>query len=170
MGQYKDRLDIELGRMEVRAAVLTINESNSRDPSAALYFTRPPAEDDFSWQDTLGISNPDPTTEEIEEKFRAMLKGLDQSLVDSDRDLRYQLNEARKRALAFATGNYGKENELAIRLRQVQRGEVEYLRDRHDAQYAAAPERHRFHRHNQSGVHRIPRRTDGGRRCLTMRN
>jgi hypothetical protein len=112
--QYSDRLDTELLRMKVRAATLTLNEAGSRNPSVALYFTRPPAADDFSWQDTLGISNPDPTVPEIEEKFRAMLKGLDQSLVDADRDLRYQLNEARKRALAFATGNYGKENELAI--------------------------------------------------------
>lgn len=112
--QYKDRLDTELIRMKVRAAVLTINEAGSRDPSAAVYFTRPPAADDFSWQDTLGITNPDPTTDEIEDKFKSMLRGLDQSLADTDRDLRYQLNEARKRALAFASGNYGKENELAI--------------------------------------------------------
>ena len=112
--QYSDRLDIELGRMKVRAATLTLNETGSRDPSAALYFTRPPAEDDFSWQDTLEITNPDPSVNEIEERFRERLKGLDQSLNDTDRDLRYSLNEARKRALAFATGNYGKENELAI--------------------------------------------------------
>jgi hypothetical protein len=46
--QYSDRLDTELTRMKVRAASLTLNEQGSRDPSAALYFTRPPAADDFS--------------------------------------------------------------------------------------------------------------------------
>lgn len=113
--QYKDRLDTELVRMKVRAATLTMNDANHRNPAVALYFMRPPVTDDFSWQDTLGISNPDPTREEIETKHRELIRQFHSDVPGTgDKDLAAQLNVARDRAIAYITGNYGKENELAI--------------------------------------------------------
>jgi hypothetical protein len=117
--QYMLRLEDELKRMGVKNAVLTSNvqpggNDNPRDPSVAVYFTRPPAEDDFSWQETLGITNPDPKLEEIEKRFMDMMKQSHTDVPGGDLELAKSLNEARKRAKAFVTGDWGKENELCM--------------------------------------------------------
>jgi hypothetical protein len=116
--QYRSRLEDELKKMGVTAAVITSNIQPNvrepRDPSVAVYFTRPPAEDDFSWQDTLGINNPDPKLEEIEERFRILMKQHHSDIPGGDLEISKKLNEARKRARAYVTGDYGKENQLCI--------------------------------------------------------
>lgn len=126
--------------MGVRNVVLTSNvQPNSgdavRDPSVAVYFTRPPAADDFSWQDTLGISNPDPKITEIEERFMALMKRHHQDVPGGDVAFSQALNEARKRAKAYVTGDYGKENELCI-------ASDKYQEVRHNIAAVAAAIRH----------------------------
>lgn len=118
--QYKKRLEQEMTRMKVKSIVLTSNiqqdyKGEPRDPSVAVYFTRPPAEDDFSWQETLQINNPDPKLEEIEARFRTLMKQYHTDVPGSgDPEMARRLNEARKRAKQFVTGEYGKENQLCI--------------------------------------------------------
>jgi hypothetical protein len=118
--QYKKRLELEMSRMKVRSIVLTSNvqpefKGEPRDPSIAVYFTRPPAEDDFSWQETLGINNPDPKIDEIELRFRSLMKQYHSDIPGTgDLEMSRRLNEARKRATQFVTGEYGKENQLSI--------------------------------------------------------
>jgi len=118
--QYKYRLEKELTRMNVRSIVLTSNvqqdfKGEPRDPSVAVYFTRPPAEDDFSWQETLGINNPDPKIDEIELRFKSLMRQYHTDVPGSgDPEMSRRLNEARKRATQFVTGEYGKENQLCI--------------------------------------------------------
>lgn len=118
--QYKKRLEQEMARMKVRSIVLTSNvqpefRGEPRDPSVAIYFTRPPAEDDFSWQETLGINNPDPKLDEIELRFKTLMKQYHTDNPDrGNLEMSVRLNEARKRATQFVTGEYGKENQLSI--------------------------------------------------------
>jgi hypothetical protein len=122
--QYKSELEKELEKLGARNVVITTNVLEShfgskfpepRDPGVAVYFNRVPAEDDFSWQEVLGISNPDPKIEEIEGKFRELSKAYHpDNLQSGDIDLFKQLNEARKRAKAWVTGDYGREHEVII--------------------------------------------------------
>lgn len=118
--QYKKRLEQELQRMKVRNVVITSNvqegfRGEPRDPSVAVYFTRPPNEDDFSWQETLGINNPDPKLDEIELRFKTLMKQFHTDNPDrGNLEMSVRLNEARKRATQFVTGEYGRENQLCI--------------------------------------------------------
>lgn len=120
--QYKESLEDELERMGARSIVVTCNMRGSqegpeskRDPGVAVYFMRPPAEDDFSWQEVLGINHPNPTIREIDDRFYELSKTYHtDNLSTGDLDTFKTINEARRRAKAWVTGDYGKENQFII--------------------------------------------------------
>lgn len=85
-----------------------------RDPGVAVYFSRPPAEDDFSWQEVLGISVPDPSLDVIEKAYRDKARQTHPDMGGEDVELFKQVNEAKKRAVAWVTGDYGREHEMVI--------------------------------------------------------
>jgi hypothetical protein len=71
---YRDAALKELDRIGVQAATISHNESYKEriDPGVALWFSLKPAPD-FSWQGGLGLDNPAPTIEEIDEAYRARI-------------------------------------------------------------------------------------------------
>lgn len=75
--QTIEALELELKRFGVLSSTLTRKDPNDfrgpNDPSISVHFSRK-REDDFSWQDALGIHNPAPTIEEIDEVYRKLAR------------------------------------------------------------------------------------------------
>lgn len=80
--QYRDALVQELTRMQSPSAVISSNVPlNLRgamtqgieplDVGVAVYFSRK-IKEDFSWQDALGIHDPAPTADQINDSFRRL--------------------------------------------------------------------------------------------------
>ena len=74
--QSIEALDIELRRFGAVAPIITRKDPGdfrtAPDPSISLWFSRK-REEDFSWQNALGISNPAPSIEEIQAAFGRLL-------------------------------------------------------------------------------------------------
>ena len=82
--QYRDALMAELKRMGAPVFVVSTNirvtatgnlsvapVDRPRDPGVAVYFSRQ-QKVDFSWQEGLGLADPYPTEEQIQEAFRRL--------------------------------------------------------------------------------------------------
>jgi len=80
--QYRDALEKELTRMESPSFVISSNVPltqrgamtpgiEPRDVGVAVYFSRK-VEEDFKWQDELGLTDPVPTETQIQEAFRRL--------------------------------------------------------------------------------------------------
>jgi len=80
--QYRDALATELERMKSPSSVISTNVPlNVRgamtagveplDVGVAVYFSRP-IKEDFSWQDALGIHDPAPTEQQIQDAYRRL--------------------------------------------------------------------------------------------------
>lgn len=115
--QYKSDLEKELSRMGARSVVITSNlqagVSSPRDPGVAVYFSRPTSDADFSWQEILGIENPDPTIAEIDQAFLALTK-IHHPDRGGDIEMYKRVNEARRMAKSWVTGDYGRDHEHVI--------------------------------------------------------
>jgi hypothetical protein len=122
--EYKKALEDELRRMGAKSVVITCNitpetfassKAEPRDVGVAVYFSKPPADDDFSWQEILEIDKPDPTVAEIDQAFVKLSKVYHtDNLSTGDLEMFKKINEARKRAKAWVTGDYGREHEHVI--------------------------------------------------------
>jgi hypothetical protein len=82
--QYREALMTELERMGSPSFVISSNVPinhrgamtpgvEPRDVGVAVYFSRQ-LKEDFSWQDALGISDPYPTEEQIQEAFKRLAR------------------------------------------------------------------------------------------------
>src|SRR3990167_6576495 len=80
--QYRDALALELERMESPFSVISTNVPLSvrgtltpglepLDRGVAVYFSRK-LKEDFSWQDALGVHDPAPTEQQIQEAYRRL--------------------------------------------------------------------------------------------------
>lgn len=118
--QYAERLGLQLQKLGVVEATISFNGApNDRiDPGVALYFAKPKKQDS-SWQVALGIDNPMPTIEQINDAFKAKaLKHHPDS--DSvrrghgDPKLWYQFDQHRRDAIAFVSGKAVTEYAIAV--------------------------------------------------------
>lgn len=68
---YRDALVQQLERLGANEVVISFNNGDEarRDPGVTVYFSRP-VKEDYSWQMGLGIDNPAPTLQEIEDAYR----------------------------------------------------------------------------------------------------
>ena len=111
-----DALELELKRFGVLSATLTRKDPDDfrgpSDPSIALHFSRR-REEDFSWQDALGITNPTPTIDEVDEVYRKLARKHhpDQG---GDVEMFRALTAHRKNALAYINRLSGQSLEHAI--------------------------------------------------------
>lgn len=82
--QYREALMTELERMGAPSFVISSNVPISargsmvpgiepRDVGVAVYFSRK-LKEDFSWQDALGITDPYPTEDQVNDAFRRLAK------------------------------------------------------------------------------------------------
>lgn len=122
--QYAKELNDELKKFGATQVVITCNVlpeefgqryREPRDTGVAVHFTRPPDEDDFSWQEILGINIPEPSIAEIDDAFIKLSKKYHtDNLETGDLEMFKQINAARQRAKAWVTGDYGREHEHSI--------------------------------------------------------
>jgi len=68
---YRDALLQQLERLGASEVVISYNQADEarRDPGVTVYFSRP-LKEDYSWQMGLGIDNPAPTLQEIDDAYR----------------------------------------------------------------------------------------------------
>jgi hypothetical protein len=99
-----DALEKELTRMGVTRFVVTWNGSGSRDSGVAVWFDRK-NEDDFKWQDILGIENPYPTVDQLDSAYKAKVKLVHPDLNPGiDKALYLDLTKAREDATKWVRG------------------------------------------------------------------
>lgn len=118
--QYGERLALQLQKLGVSSATISFNSSpNDRiDPGVALYFSKPKKQDS-SWQVALGIDNPMPTIEQINDAFKAkaVRHHPDSDFVrrgEGDPKLWYQYDQHRRNAIAFVQGKAVTEYAIAV--------------------------------------------------------
>lgn len=114
--QYLAELQAELAKIKAVGVVITGEQAGEKiDPGVAVYFSLPPAEATGEWQDILGIDNPKPSEAEIDERFRDLAKRYHpDNQATGNYDLYRKIEEAKREAKAWATGNFGKKHERAI--------------------------------------------------------
>lgn len=117
ISHYQKELVEELTRLKARNIVITGDVDMQRvDPGVAVYFSRPPTETNTGdWQDVLGIDNPTPSIDEIEERFKELARKYHPDNQQTGNYPLYQkIDEARRAAKAWVSGDFGKQNEKVI--------------------------------------------------------
>jgi hypothetical protein len=115
--QSIEALELELKRFGAVAPVITRRGPQdfrtAPDPSIAVWFSRKPEEEDFSWQTALGIDNPAPTIDEIKEAFtrRATPYHPDKG---GDIETWHALNKHKLNALAYVNRLSGASRDFCI--------------------------------------------------------
>lgn len=114
--QSIEALELELRRFGVLSATLTRKDPadfrGAPDPSVALWFSRKHT-DDFSWQDALGIKNPAPERDEIDEVYRALARKHHPDM-GGDVEMFRAITMHYKKALAYVERLTGRTHELSI--------------------------------------------------------
>ena len=116
LSHYLVELRKELEKLKAVGVVITGDpDSQKIDPGVAVYFSLPPAEASGDWQDVLGIDTPKPTEAEIDERFKELARRYHpDNPATGNYDLYRKIDEAKKEAKSWATGNFGKKHERAI--------------------------------------------------------
>jgi hypothetical protein len=115
--QAIEALELELRRFGAIAPVITRRDPQdfrtAPDPSIAVWFSRRKEEQDFSWQNALGIDNPAPTIEEIEQAFKrkAMPFHPDKG---GDIETWHALDNHKKNAIAYVNQMSGKSRDFCV--------------------------------------------------------
>lgn len=111
-------LEIELERFDAVGVVLTRQDPHdirlAPDPSVAVYFARR-ADDDFSWQTVLGITNPTPSLDQINSAFKKLATKFHPDVPGTgDRETYYALDQHKKNAIAYVNRMSGQAPSFAI--------------------------------------------------------
>jgi hypothetical protein len=111
----KKALAVELERIGATSALIARHEDQRLDPGVAVWFSR--AKEDFSWQQGLGLDNPAPTLDDIDQAFRAKVmkshpdRGGDPALYKQHCDWRVA-------AKAWVTGAHAHAHEYVMAIDQ----------------------------------------------------
>ena len=110
---YREALISELAKIGAIEALLTFNTDPlavKRDPGVTIYFSKP-IKEDFGWQLGLGIDNPVPTLEQIDDAYKrkAMQTHPDRG---GDIEVFKKLGEYRVKAIAWVKGTHDHEYAL----------------------------------------------------------
>ena len=116
LSHYLTELQTELGKLKAVGVVVTGDpDAQKIDPGVAVYFSLPPEEASGDWQEVLGIDNPKPTEAEIDDRFKELARRYHpDNPATGNFDLYRKIDEAKKEAKAWATGDFGKRHERAI--------------------------------------------------------
>jgi hypothetical protein len=102
--QALDALEKELKQFGGFGMVVTRKDPSDKmtapDPSVAVYFSRT-SEDDFAWQDALGITNPAPTLDEISRAHRELAKRYHPDVSREDAENMVLLNMYKDNAIRY---------------------------------------------------------------------
>lgn len=110
--QAIEALEDELERFHAVGIVLTRQDPDdrlrARDPSVAVYFARR-VDEEFSWQDALGIDNPAPSVEEINAAFKRLAaKYHPDNQATGDIETYRLLDQHKRNALAYVNQAAGR--------------------------------------------------------------
>jgi hypothetical protein len=83
------------------------------DPGVAVYFSKP-LKEDYSWQSVLGIDIPNPTERQINDAFKEKAKLYHPEGRTPDAKLYEQLDQHKKRAIAWVNGTQFHQHEYCI--------------------------------------------------------
>ena len=115
--KYKEMLTAELGRMGATSILITRSVDERLDPGVAVWFSL--KKEDYSWQQGLGLDNPAPTIQMIDDAFREKPKKVHpDSFGGGDPELFKRLNEWRQRAKAWVEGRHLDRHEYVMAIDQ----------------------------------------------------
>jgi hypothetical protein len=116
LSHYIKELGVELDKIKAVGVVLTGDPASEKiDSGVVLYFSLPPAEATGEWQDVLGIDSPKPSTAEIEARSIELRRRYHpDNLQTGNLDYYLKVDAAKKEALAWVTGDFGKRHERCI--------------------------------------------------------
>lgn len=104
---YVDALELELKRIGTTSCILTFNESGSRDPGVAVWFSRK-REEDFSWRTTLRITIAYPTQDDVQSAYRVLAaKYHTDNLTSGNLELFHEVAKAKQMALDWVNRREG---------------------------------------------------------------
>jgi len=104
----------DLARMGALRILFSHSDNERLDPGVALWFSRKKEQFDYSWQDGLGLDNPAPTLQEIDEAFRSLAaKYHPDRPGGGDTEMFKRLNDHRREARAWVMGSH-EQHELVI--------------------------------------------------------
>ena len=89
------------------------NEPEPRDTGVAVYFVRKP-EEDFFWQDVLGVIEPAPSLEQIEDAYKRRAQIVHPDKQGGDAALWLQLEKAHRAAKDYVTGKSDAQHQFVI--------------------------------------------------------
>jgi hypothetical protein len=112
---YRDALVDQLAKIGATEIMISFNVSGDdsrRDPGVTIYFSKP-LKEDYGWQMGLGIDNPAPTLDEIDEAYRkrALLHHPDRG---GDVEIFKKLGAYREQARAWVKNTHSAEHEYAL--------------------------------------------------------
>lgn len=114
---YVSMLTAELSKMGATSVLITRHGDERMDPGVAVWFSM--KKEDFSWQQGLGLDNPAPTRNEIDEAFRLRAKKVHPDNPETgDPEAFKKISEWRKAALAWITGSHAYEHEYVMAIDQ----------------------------------------------------
>lgn len=102
----------ELELLGGTSLLITSNGTDQRDPGVSVYFSR--KEEDFSWQDALGLQGIVPTVDQIESAYRARARNCHPDGATPDVPLFVSLSGHRDRAKAWVQGKHGDDHDHVI--------------------------------------------------------
>lgn len=115
--QFLELLEKELKLFGAFGITITRKDPHERvsapDPSAAVYFSRH-GEEDFRWQDALGIKNPDPSLDEVNAAFRALAKKYHPDVSKDDAERMVELNAHRDNAVRYIKQTQGEQSQFCL--------------------------------------------------------
>lgn len=113
---YLKELEAELSKIKAVGIVLTGDPASEKiDSGVALYFSLAPAEATGEWQDVLGIDNPKPSQVEIEARWNELRRRYHpDNQQTGNLDYYLKVDAAKKEALSWITGDFGKRHERCI--------------------------------------------------------
>jgi hypothetical protein len=110
--EYEESVVKEFGRMGVVAIKITTNNT-VQDPAVAVWVSRQ-KQADYSWQDLLGITDPQPTKEEIAKAYRDKVAPFHDDKPTKDIEMFILITKARDRALEWIQMTEGHLHNYAI--------------------------------------------------------
>lgn len=113
-GHYALQLEKELKHLKVVEFKITRNPEGDRDPGVSVWFSKK-KEEDYTWQDKLGIVNPYPEKEEIRSAYRKLAAKYHPDNLDTrDIELFRETELAYQKAMVWLERRGGQSFDYAI--------------------------------------------------------
>jgi hypothetical protein len=113
----KKNLAVELERLGATSILITRSPDERLDPGVAVWFSR--TQEDFSWQQGLGLDTPAPSLDQVDESFRQKARQVHPDRSDGgDPEAFKKLANWRTAAKAWVMGTHGQQHEFVMAIDQ----------------------------------------------------